>query len=120
VNTPVPELAPLVNTPSEELDWLFTQPRQIPAQCDPQDTDEACSERMTRYLNTVAEEVINFFFVPPADGMRSRGELFGFRKELPREARDMMLFLVEQAEANLRQYCSLITHRLKLVLAMTH
>jgi hypothetical protein len=63
-----------VNTPSADLSWIFTQPGRIATELDPQEASETCVARMTGYLNALADRVINFFFVPPADGLRSRGE----------------------------------------------
>jgi hypothetical protein len=116
--TPVTKLAPLVNRPPRGLDWLFTPPRQVPTEWDPEYTDEACIERLTEYLRILADALIDFFFVRPRDDLPSRGQLFGFRETLPPEAADMVIFLEEQVKTNLRMYCGVVARRLSLLLAL--
>jgi hypothetical protein len=60
--------------------------------------------------------LVRFFFDPPVDGSRSRGNFFGFRKDLRPEGRDIWLFLEKQAKGNLGNYCDLIKQRFVLVL----
>jgi hypothetical protein len=116
--TPIPELASAVNAPPAGLDWLFDPPREVSREWDPAFTAEDCINRFTLFVNRLAGGVIDFFFSPPPDGGRSRGELFGFRKTLPEVAAESVHFLEAQAVANLWHYCTVIIGRLMGLLAI--
>jgi hypothetical protein len=118
--TAIPEFAPLVNHPDpSSLDWLFSQPPPRSLECGPECTDEACIAKLSACLDFLVDGLVRFFFDPPAEGLPSRGALFGFRKHLPSVQRDMLLFREQRAIQNLRDYSEVVKQRLRLLLAMT-
>jgi hypothetical protein len=118
--TAIPKLAGLVSSPAaDNLDWLFAPPPPVLAEFDPAYTDDVCIARLSSYLTILADELIRFFFDPPVAGVRSRGALFGFKDKIPQKAGEMLLFLEEQAKANLRGYIELVKRQMGLLLQMS-